>query len=329
MSNAISYVRDDQPGITRRGKKRFRYVDMTGREVDNGERRRIESLAIPPAWTNVWICPDPAGHIQATGRDAKGRKQYRYHSTFRQRRESAKFRDLAPFGEALGKLRKQVDADLRHPALTRDRVVAAIVSLMEQTYVRVGNHGYARTNKTYGLTTLRVNHVEVSGGHLHLNFVGKGGKEVDVTCCDSRLARVVRRCQDLPGQNLFQYLNDDGPCAVSSTDVNDYLRAATGLDATAKTFRTWGASLMAAQAFAPLDPPQSPTEFGRVVNETLKPVAQALNNTVTVCRNSYVHPTVLRRYEDGTLGDLWASGPSRAAHGNSADERRLLVVLRS
>lgn len=330
MSNTISYVRDDQPGIARRGTKRFRYVDASGREVTQAERERIDALAIPPAWTHVWICPDPSGHIQATGRDARGRKQYRYHAAFRSRREKAKFRDLVPFGEALGKLRTRVDADLRQPQLSRERVVAAVLSLMEQTYVRVGNHGYARENKTYGLTTLRVHHVEVTGGHLHLNFVGKGGKAVEVTCCDARLARVVRRCQDLPGQHLFQYVNDDGePSVVSSNDVNDYLRESTGLDATAKTFRTWGASLLGAQSLLAFDPPTSPTEFGRSVNEALKPVAQTLGNTVTVCRNSYVHPVVLTRFQDGSLAERWAAGPSRAASGLSADERRLLAVLRS
>jgi DNA topoisomerase-1 len=327
---AIAYVRDDQPGIRRLGSKRFRYVDAQGRPVPAKTVARISALAIPPAWTNVWICPDPDGHIQATGRDARGRKQYRYHDGFRSRRERAKFRDLIPFGEALGGLRARVDADLRHSGLGRERVLAAVVSLMEQTFIRVGNESYAKTNKTFGLTTLRCRHVDVTGSSLHLHFTGKGGKDFDIACCDARLARVARRCQDLPGQLLFQYLDENGnPSPVTSTDLNAYVREVTGLDATAKTFRTWGATSLAAQAFVGADPPSSQAEFGRVVNETLRPVAAALGNTVAVCRNSYVHPTVLRRYEAGTLSALWDAGPNRAANGVTVAERRLLHVLRA
>lgn len=316
--SAISFVRDDTPGIKRLGTKRFRYVDARGRTITNGEVARIKALAIPPAWTDVWICPDPSGHIQATGRDAKGRKQYRYHPSFRQRRESVKFQGLIPFGEALGDLRARVDRDLRSPLLSRERVLAAIVALMERTYVRVGNEGYARANKTFGLTTLRCRHVDVDGHTLQLRFVAKGGKQVSIDCCDARLARVVRRCQDLPGQLLFQYLDGDGePAAVSSSDLNAYLGFAT-----AKTFRTWGASLLAAKEFVAAEP-------GTSVPTVLKPVAERLHNTVAVCRNSYVHPTVVKRYEDGSLPELWAAGPSRAANRLSAEERKLLHVLTS
>ena len=329
MSDRISFVRDDAPGIRRHGRRRFRYVDARGREVPAKVKARIDSLAIPPAWSDVWICPDPGGHIQATGRDARGRKQYRYHTAFRNRRERVKFRSLVPFGDALGDLRARIDTDLRSPSLSRERVVAAVAALLDQTYVRVGNEGYARTNKTFGLTTLRCRHVDVSGERVRFRFAGKGGKPVDVTCCDARLARVVRRCHELPGQLLFQYEDSDGtPSAVSSGDLNDYLRDATGLDATAKTFRTWGASLLAARRLAVVEAPSSAAEFGRVVNAELTPVAQVLGNTVAVCRSSYVHPTILDSFEKGTLGAAWLDGPSRGGKGLSADERRLLHLLR-
>ena len=329
MSDPICFVRDDGPGIRRNGRKRFTYVDARGKEVSAKVRTRIESLAIPPAWTNVWICPDESGHIQATGRDARGRKQYRYHPSFRSRRERAKFHNLVAFGDALGALRKRVDADLRSPTLSRERVVAAVISLLEQTYIRVGNEAYARDNKTFGLTTLRCRHVHVQGESLHLHFTGKGGKVIDVSCCDGRLARVARRCHELPGQALFQYVNDEGlPQPVTSTDLNNYLRDATGVDATAKTFRTWGASLLAAGAFAELETPTSEVELRRVIKATLEPVAHVLGNTVAVCRASYVHPKVLRAFETGALQRVWNEGPGRGAKGLTADERRLLAVLR-
>jgi DNA topoisomerase-1 len=330
MAEAICFVRDDSPGIKRKGTRRFRYFDVEGREVSAEDRVRIERLAIPPAWTHVWICPDPNGHIQATGRDARGRKQYRYHPAFRSRRERTKFRDLVLFGDALGGLRRRVDGDLRSAMLSRERVLAAITGLLDNTYIRIGNEAYAKTNKTYGLTTLRCKHVDVHGDRLHLHFTGKGGKVFDVTCCDSRLARVVRRCHDLPGQVLFQYVNSDGePCPVTSSDINNYLRGYTGIDTTAKTFRTWGASLMAAQQLAVLETPSSETELRRVVKAALTPVAERLGNTVAVCRSSYVHPTVLTSFEKGKLAELWEQGPTRAANRLSVDERKLLVVLRN
>jgi DNA topoisomerase-1 len=321
VAASINFVTDQQPGIRRRKRgKRFVYVSPTGRELNGNIAKRIDALAIPPAWTDVWICTDEAGHIQATGRDARGRKQYRYHNDFRQGRENAKFRNLVPFGEALGKLRTRIDADLRTPALTHDRVVAAVIALIGETFMRVGNDAYARTNKTYGITTLRSKHVDVNGTSLRLHFVGKGGKEFDVECSEPRVARLVRRLQDLPGQRVFQYVGDDGStCAISSTDVNTYLREATGVDATAKTFRTWGATLMAAQNLLTAD----------TLNNGLRPVAEALGNTLAVCKSSYVHPTVIKRYEDGSLPERWAAGPSRGANKLSADERRLLALLKT
>jgi DNA topoisomerase-1 len=326
----ISFVTDEVPGIRRRRRgKKFVYVSPTGRELNGTIAKRIDALAFPPAWTDVWICPDESGHIQATGRDARGRKQYRYHSQFRQGRERAKFRNLIPFGEALGALRRRIDADLRSPALTHDRVVAGVLSLIGETFLRVGNEAYARENKTFGITTLRTNHVDVTGTHLRLRFVGKGGKEFDVACCEPRVARLVRRLQDLPGQRLFQYLDDDGEVrAIASNDVNDYLRDATGVDATAKTFRTWGATLLAAKQLVVLDPPQTDTEARRELNAALRPVADALGNTLAVCKASYVHPMVIKRYEDGSLTERWNAGPTRAANRVTAEERRLLCILR-
>jgi DNA topoisomerase-1 len=325
----LRFVSDDEPGISRIGRARFRYVDATsGQTVGAAERARIQAIAIPPAWTDVWICPDPDGHIQATGRDDRGRKQYRYHADFRARRERLKFHALVPFGKALGPLRARIDADLRSPTLSRERVLAAMVSLLQRTYVRIGNDSYARANRTYGLSTLRCKHVDVDGATLAMCFVGKGGKRFEVQCCDARLARVVRRCRDLPGQVLFQYLDDDGePVPVSSTDVNDYLRAATGVDATAKTFRTWGATLLAAQQLVLVEPPASPSAAARAVNDALRPVAEQLGNTLAVCKASYVHPIVIEEFTRGRLPERWEAGPRRRAGGLEVDERRLLHLL--
>jgi DNA topoisomerase-1 len=327
---ALVHVSDDEPGIERHGRSRFQYVRQTTRKPVRSGRdlERIKALAIPPAWTDVWICADPNGHIQATGRDARGRKQYRYHPAFRQRRERRKFDQLVPFGQALSDLRAALDRDLRQNQLGRERVLAAVVSLLELTYVRVGNEAYARENRSYGLTTLKCSHVDVDGSRLKMHFRGKGGKWLDVSCCDARLARVVRRCQELPGQQLFQYEDGDGGVAhVTSTDVNDYLRDVTGLDATAKTFRTWGATLMAAEHLAILDPPVSEREANRVANDVLRDVAAELGNTLAVCRASYVHPVVLETFGTGQLHDQWHAGPTRARQRVSAAERKLLRVL--
>jgi DNA topoisomerase-1 len=330
--SSLRYVDADEPGIQRLGSTRFRYVDQASRKPirDAETLARIKALAVPPAWQDVWICAEPDGHIQATGRDARGRKQYRYHTRFRQRRERRKFHALAPFGEALGELRAQIDRDLRQPTLSRERVLAAVLAILERTYVRVGNEEYARSNRSYGLTTLRTRHAKVNGSELRFCFVGKGGRRFDVSFSDPRLARVVRRCQELPGQLLFQHVGDDGePIAVSSTDVNEYLRSVTDLDVTAKTFRTWGASLLAAQELVDIEPPTSDRAAARAIKAALEPVASRLGNTIAVCRASYVHPKVIDAYIDGTIAERWDSGPRRAAGGLSADERRLLALLRS
>jgi len=327
---ALVHVSDDEPGIQRVGTSKFRYVRQTTRKQVRSERdlTRIRALAIPPAWTDVWICPDPNGHIQATGRDARGRKQYRYHNAYRQRRERRKFDQLVPFGESLGQLRAVVDRDLRRPRLDRVRVLAAVTTLLEATYLRIGNEAYARENRSYGLTTLRCSHVDVDGTQLRLRFRGKGGKWADVSCCDARLARVVRRCQDLPGQNLFQYEDSDGSVGrITSTDVNDYLREISGFEATAKTFRTWGATLMAAERLASVEAPSSPRDAAMVVNEQLREVAAQLGNTLAVCKASYVHPTVVDTFESGALPDIWQQGPARARNRVSAAERKLLNLL--
>jgi DNA topoisomerase-1 len=323
-------VSDDEPGRSRRGRTNFRYVrDATGTEVRSPrELERIRSLAVPPAWTDVWICSDPAGHLQATGRDTRGRKQYRYHPAFRNRRERRKFDQLSAFGHALGQLRRRIDSDLRSADLGRDRVLAAVVSLLDLTYVRIGNESYVRDNRSFGLTTLRCSHLDLDGNRLRLRFPGKGGRRFDVTCCDARLARVARRCQELPGQLLFRYLDDaDQATPITSTDVNEYLRTCSDLDVTAKTFRTWGATLLATQALAELEPPTSDRAASIAINEALMPVADRLGNTIAICRSSYVHPTVLSEFKQGTLPAIWQSGPRRAAARLAANERQVLMLL--
>jgi DNA topoisomerase-1 len=327
----LRYVRDDEPGLRRRGRRRFVYVeDLTGERVrDERVRERIRRLVIPPAWRDVWICADPLGHIQATGRDARGRKQYRYHPAYRALREREKFADLVPFGEALGDLRAQVQCDLALPGLCQERVVALAIDLLDRTAIRVGNEAYARDNRTFGLTTLRARHVEVSGSMVSFEFPGKGAHGYEIELVDRRLARLVRRCRQLPGQLLFQYLDEDGVVRpVRSDDVNDLLRALTGLDATAKTFRTWHATVRAARILADAGPPRSERAARSAVAAACDEVGDWLGNTRAVCRASYVHPAVPAAFEAGVLGGWWRDGPTRRAGNLDADERRLLAVLR-
>lgn len=326
----LRFVTDAEPGIRRLGRTRFRYVDqVTGEPVgDKAELHRIKTLAIPPAWTDVWICRDHHGHLQATGRDSRGRKVYRYHTSYREDRERAKFDELPHFGRVLGDLRDRIDADLRLPGLPRERVAALVVSLLERTFVRVGNEEYARENRTFGLTTLRDRHARVNGSELRFRFRGKGSRLWDVAVESRRLARLVKRCQDLPGQVLFQYVDDgDRVEPLTSTDVNEYLRQRSGLDLTAKSFRTWGGTLLAACELVDLDRPASQRGRQRAVNEVMAVVSEVLGNTPTVSKQSYVHPAVVGAFDDGTLPGLWAAGPRRDGYGLSADERRLLHLL--
>jgi len=321
---------DDEPGIRRHGHRRPTYTnDATGKPVhDRKVLDRIEHLAVPPAWTDVWISSDPRSHVQATGRDARGRKQYRYHPRYRAHQEEAKFELLVPFGHALPQLRRQVDRDLRRHGMPRERVIAAVVELLDRTLIRVGNEEYARENGSFGLTTLRNKHVHVDGSKLRMRFAGKSKKQFDVRFDDPRLARIVTRCQDLPGQLLFQYLNgDDTPRPVRSSDVNDYLREHTRLDATAKTFRTWNATVFAAAALSAAPAASTASEAKATVMAMLKVVSAELNNTPAVCRRSYIHPVVIDTYLEGTLKERWARASARGSRALSTEERKTLALL--
>ncbi|WP_395672102.1 DNA topoisomerase IB [Phenylobacterium sp.] len=317
----LSYASDADPGITRKaGKTGFNYRRPNGEPVaDERTLDRIRKLAIPPAWTEVWICPRANGHIQATGRDQKGRKQYRYHDRWREVRDAHKYDRVLAFGRALPRLRKRVDADLARRGLPREKVLAAVVRVMEITLIRVGNEEYARANKSFGLTTLRDRHAKVSATKAVFEFRGKSGKVHRTGFNDRRLARVVKACQDLPGQRLFQYIDETGEQrAVESADVNAYLREAMGEDFSAKDFRTWAGTLAAARALVELPACASGAEAKRNVNTCVKAVAGVLGNTAAVCRSAYIHPLVLESYQTGAL-------PLKPARTDRAFE---LAVLR-
>jgi DNA topoisomerase I len=301
---ALTYVSDATPGIRRvRSGRGFRYLLPDGRPVrDADEQERIRRLAVPPAWRDVWICPDPHGHIQAIGRDARGRRQYRYHPRWRQLRDEAKFSRMVAFGRALPAIRARVDAALSRPGLSREKVLALVVRLLEITLIRVGNEEYARGNASFGLTTLRRRHVEVTGGELRFRFRGKSGKEHAFGIRDRRLSQLVRRCQELPGQELFRYVDGEGRTrGVGSADVNAYLRAISGLELTAKDFRTWAGTVRAAYALKVLEPFSSTRQAKRNVARAVESVAARLGNTPVICRRSYVHPAVVETYLDRTL----------------------------
>ena len=302
----LSYVCDDRPGITRRRfGKAFGYRWPDGRRVDDAAHlERIRKLAIPPAWTEVWISPDPQGHLQATGRDARGRKQHRYHPDWITVRDELKFNRMIAFGQALPEIRKRVDADLRGRPRARRTVLAAIVRLLETTLVRVGNAEYAQQNDSYGLTTLREEHVALEGSELRFEFRGKSGKTHSVRLRDRRVARVIRAMQDLPGQELFQYIDEDGAWRdVDSADVNDYLREIAGESFTAKDFRTWAGTLLACWALQEFESVDSEAAVKKNITRAIKSVAQRLGNTPAVCRKSYIHPDVIGAYVDGSLLD--------------------------
>ncbi|MEO5718275.1 MAG: DNA topoisomerase IB [Chthoniobacterales bacterium] len=300
----LRYVSDDKPGYTRkkRGKK-FIYFDTEGKEIrDEGRILRINRLAVPPAYTDVWICPSPNGHLQATGRDDRGRKQYRYHERWREERDENKYEKMVIFARALPKIRRRINKDLKRRGLPREKVLATVVQLLERTFIRIGNEEYAKENKSFGLTTMRNRHVEVRGATVRFRFRGKSGKEHDIDTEDRRVAKIVRRLQELPGQEVFQYLDEkEERHQVTSDDVNDYLREITAEEFTAKDFRTWAGTVMAAMALQAQAPFENKSQAKQNLKAAISAVAKMLGNTPTVCRKCYVHPAVLETYLDGNL----------------------------
>jgi DNA topoisomerase I len=300
----LSYVSDAERGIARQKvRNAFNYVSPKGLKIrDRATVQRIERLAIPPAWTDVWICPSPKGHIQATGRDARGRKQYRYHPDWQRSRDETKFENILTFAKILPKLRRTVHWGMRRKKLDREKVLATVVSLLETTLIRVGNSEYAKSNDSYGLTTLKDKHVSFSRAKAKFRFRGKTGKEWRVSVDDRRIAKIVKACQDLPGQHLFQYETEEGDVrAITSSDVNDYLREITGENISAKDFRTWAGTVLAAAALSEFEAVGSETAAKKNVKEAIESVAKRLGNTASICRKCYVHPEILNCYLEGDL----------------------------
>ena len=330
----LTYVTTGRAGITRRRSgKFFTYVDTQGKRVrDAHVLRRIRALAIPPAWTDVWICPSSNGHVQAIGRDARGRKQYRYHARWRKARDETKYARMLSFAAALPRIRARVRRDLARPGLSRQKVLATVVRLLETTLIRVGNEEYARQNRSFGLTTMRDRHVAVSGSTLRFQFRGKSGKEHAVDVRDPRLARIVKRCQELPGQELFKYLDDHGRRqTVDSADVNAYLREVAGAEFTAKDFRTWAGTVLAALALAEIEAFTSKRQAKRNIVRAVESVARRLGNTPAICRKCYVHPALLDAYLEGVTLDALRRRTERAitenGNGLSRDEAVVLGIL--
>jgi DNA topoisomerase-1 len=310
----LRYVTDGTPGIRRRRNGRgFAYVHTDGTSVRERDMiRRFQSLAIPPAWTDVWICPDPDGHLQVTARDARGRKQYRYHPSFRARRDETKFERLFALGDVFWKIRERVERDVTLPGVPREKVMATLVWLLERTLIRIGTRELARENKSYGLTTLRRRHVEINGsGLLRFEFRGKSGKVHTVSITDKRIARIVQRCHDLRGQELFQYLDDEGKRQdVEAEHVNDYLREITGADVTAKDFRTWAGTMIAAELLRAMGPARTIRQAEQNVVRAIDETAARLGNTRAICRKYYIHPLLIQAY---IRGDVLAPSPKRGA----------------
>jgi DNA topoisomerase-1 len=331
----LLHGRDDRPGYVRRGSLgRFHFVDTRGRRIRSARTLlRIKKLVIPPAWTAVWINPQPRGHLQACGRDARGRKQYLYHPDWRAVRDAAKFDSLVAFAQALPRLHRAVRADLRRPRLDRARVSAIAVRLLETSLIRIGNDEYVRRNGSYGLTTLRDRHATIARGGIHLRFRGKSGRLRTVDLSDRHLARLVRRIQELPGQELFRYRDADGVSRrLRSDDVNAYLREHTGGDFTAKDFRTWGGTVLAALELAQHPPPESATQNTRTIAAAVRVVADRLGNTPAIARQSYIHPAILEAYSAGRLprlpaADTWP--PTRPRIPLAPEERAVLRILRA
>ena len=329
----LRYVTGQRPGIRRlKSGSGFRYIGTNGQVIRRKEiLARIRALAIPPAWTDVWICPDPRGHLQATGRDAKKRKQYRYHPDWRATRDETKFDRMQAFARALPTLRRRTRADLARPGLPREKVLATLVQLLERSLIRVGNEEYARQNDSFGLTTMRARHVRVTGGTVRFQFRGKSGKHHTIDVNDWRLAHVVKQCRDLPGHELFQYVDADGKRQrVGSGDLNAYVRDVTGEEFTSKDFRTWWGTVLAVTALRELQPGRNKTHCEENVLLAIEAVAGLLGNTRAVCRKSYVHPGVIDCYVDGSLAKILerrAKGAKPAA-GLRPDELALLTLLK-
>jgi DNA topoisomerase-1 len=327
----LRYVSDvDEPGISRRrAGKGFTYTGQDGKRIkDRAEVDRIKKLAIPPAWTDVWICSSANGHILATGRDAKGRKQYRYHPRWRKVRDGAKFERTLEFAANLTALRRRVRKDMARTGLPKEKVVATVVALLDCCFARIGNETYARSNGSFGLTTLRTKHARFDGSGLQLCYRGKGGKEHEAFIDDKRIVYIVRKCQEIPGQTLFQYLEDGERSSIGSSDVNDYL----GDDFSAKDFRTWAATVICARELATAEFGGSEAERDRIVLAAIDEVATELGNTRAVCRNSYIHPEVIAGYMDGTLHKAWerrSEAGSSSARGLRVDERFTLLYLKA
>jgi DNA topoisomerase I len=303
-SAGLRYVSDEQPGIRRRkAGKGFTYVKPGGSKVDDeATLKRIKTLAVPPAWTDVWICPHANGHIQATGRDAKGRKQYRYHARFREVRDGTKYEHMMAFAQALPAIRAKLKEHMALRGLPREKVLATVVHLLESTLIRVGNDDYVKQNKSYGLTTLRNKHVKVDGSELRFEFKGKSGKTWNLQVKDRRIAKIVRACQELPGQDLFQYIDEDGVQRdVTSADVNAYLKEITGTDVTAKDFRTWAGTVLAALALKEFETFDTQAKAKKNVRAAIERVASKLGNTPTSCRKCYIHPEIMSSYVEGSL----------------------------
>jgi DNA topoisomerase I len=340
-SVGLRYVSDQQAGIKRlKAGVGFRYVNSIGKTIrDEATLKRIRSLVIPPAWTDVWICSREDGHLQATGRDAKGRKQFRYHPLWREVRDATKFDRMIEFGEALPRIRQRVSRDIAKPGLSREKVLATIVRLIDLTFIRVGNDEYAKQNNSYGLTTMKDQHAKIRGERVEFSFRGKSGKFHAIMVEDARLAKIVKRCQDIPGQELFQWMNGDGKRHdVTSGDVNEYLREISGTDFTAKDFRTWAGSVLAAQALKASSEFDTQKQAKKNIKEAIDAVAEKLGNTPAVCRKCYVHPSVLNGYMEKKLpcngavtapienGAIKAS--KRPATSLGCDEKSVLEFLR-
>lgn len=328
----LRYTTDTKPGIKRvRHGKTFRYYTPQGRRLTSVEDlARIRSLVIPPAWQNVWICPDPRGHLQATGRDARGRKQYRYHPKWRQVRDETKYDRMIGFAQALPRIRQRTSRDMRRPGMPREKVLATVVQLLEKTLIRVGNDEYARQNRSFGLTTLRDGHVDVRAGKVRFTFRGKSGVEHEVDLDDKRLARIVKACRDLPGYDLFQYIDEQGErCVVGSSDVNAYLKEITGEDYTSKDFRTWAGTVLAAQMLREIGAFTTQTQSKKNIVTAVESVAKKLGNTKAVCRKCYIHPAIFDAYVDGSMTNtvLQRARRARAAHDLSQGESAVLSLL--